>query len=100
MEDALCPVDWDSFDWGLVPYRLITEGVLHRCLLRSGVCVCLDPSLISLYLPSSYQKRIKWLGGWGWVDSTNIVPESTNIDQCCPGIDQSCVELDQIWPDK
>lgn len=30
LEEALCPVDWDEFDWGVVPYRLISDDVLHQ----------------------------------------------------------------------
>lgn len=34
LEDALCPVDWESFEWGVVPYRLISDDVLHQYFAR------------------------------------------------------------------
>lgn len=34
LEEAICPVDWDHFDWGLVPHRLITDSELHRYFAR------------------------------------------------------------------
>jgi len=39
LEEAICPVDWDEFEWGVVPYRLISDEVLHRYFARlpSGV---------------------------------------------------------------
>lgn len=30
LDDAIVPADWDQFDWGIVPYRLITDDVLHQ----------------------------------------------------------------------
>lgn len=30
LEEAICPVDWEEFEWGLVPYRLISMSLLHR----------------------------------------------------------------------
>lgn len=34
LDEAICPVDWDEFEWGLVPHRLITDDVLHRYFAR------------------------------------------------------------------
>lgn len=54
LEDALCPVDWDSFDWGLTPYRVITENVLHQYFSRlpSGVLltIAVDAALAGIPL--------------------------------------------------
>lgn len=30
LEEAICPIDWDQFDWGVVPFRVITYETLHR----------------------------------------------------------------------
>eukprot|EP00931_Biecheleriopsis_adriatica_P120711 TRINITY_DN95811_c0_g1_i1.p1 TRINITY_DN95811_c0_g1~~TRINITY_DN95811_c0_g1_i1.p1 ORF type:complete len:370 (+),score=89.80 TRINITY_DN95811_c0_g1_i1:50-1111(+) len=47
--EAICPVDWDEFEWGIVPYKLITDEVLHQYFARlpSGVLltVVLDACL-------------------------------------------------------
>ncbi|CAE8651545.1 unnamed protein product [Polarella glacialis] len=39
LEEAICPVDWDEFEWGIIPYKLITDEVLHQHFARlpSGV---------------------------------------------------------------
>lgn len=34
IDEAICPVDWNEFDWGVVPYRLITSEDLHRYFSR------------------------------------------------------------------
>lgn len=34
VDEAICPSDWDEFDWGVVPYRLITSADLHRYFSR------------------------------------------------------------------
>merc|ERR1712137_37994 len=34
LEEAICPVDWNEFDWGVLPHRLITDDVLHRYFAR------------------------------------------------------------------
>jgi len=49
LEEALCPCDWDEFEWGIVPYRLINDEMLHQYFSRlpSGVLltVVIDASL-------------------------------------------------------
>lgn len=49
IDEAICPLDWDEFDWGVVPYRLITSVDLHRYFSRlpSGclLTVVLDASI-------------------------------------------------------
>jgi len=30
LDEAICPIDWDEFEWGVVPYRLITDEILHQ----------------------------------------------------------------------
>jgi hypothetical protein len=49
IDEAICPLDWDEFDWGVVPYRLITDRDLHRYFskLPSGclLTVVLDASI-------------------------------------------------------
>lgn len=34
IDEAICPSDWDQFDWGVVPYRLITDHDMHRYFSR------------------------------------------------------------------
>lgn len=50
LEEAICPVDWDEFEWGLVPYRLINMATLHQYFakLPGGVLltVVLDASFV------------------------------------------------------
>lgn len=29
LDEALCPMDWEQFEWGVIPQRLITDDVLH-----------------------------------------------------------------------
>merc|ERR1719443_2857589 len=54
LDEAICPVDWDHFDWGLVPYRLITDDLLqHRfAKLPSGalLTVVIDASVAGSFL--------------------------------------------------
>merc|ERR1719359_946778 len=31
---ALCPADWDEYDWGVVPHKLITDELLHQYFVK------------------------------------------------------------------
>mmetsp|Transcript_47199 Transcript_47199/g.109154 ORF Transcript_47199/g.109154 Transcript_47199/m.109154 type:complete len:369 (+) Transcript_47199:77-1183(+) len=50
--DALCPVDWDGFDSGVMPHRLVDLSTLqkHFAHLPGGVCltVVLDTSIVGV----------------------------------------------------
>lgn len=50
LEEAICPIDWDEFDWGVVPYRLVTDYMLHQYFakLPAGVLltVFLDACIV------------------------------------------------------
>eukprot|EP00747_Dinoflagellata_sp_TGD_P192285 gnl/TRDRNA2_/TRDRNA2_56914_c0_seq1.p1 gnl/TRDRNA2_/TRDRNA2_56914_c0~~gnl/TRDRNA2_/TRDRNA2_56914_c0_seq1.p1 ORF type:complete len:352 (+),score=62.67 gnl/TRDRNA2_/TRDRNA2_56914_c0_seq1:127-1182(+) len=50
LDEAICPVDWDEFEWGVVPYRLITDEMLHQYFakLPSGalLTVVLDACIV------------------------------------------------------
>jgi len=67
LQQAICPVDWDEFDWGVVPYRLITDDVLHRYFARLppgalltivlDACFCSVPVRTPLLIDFEYSDR-------------------------------------------
>eukprot|EP00927_Polykrikos_kofoidii_P051266 TRINITY_DN45052_c0_g1_i1.p1 TRINITY_DN45052_c0_g1~~TRINITY_DN45052_c0_g1_i1.p1 ORF type:complete len:373 (-),score=49.09 TRINITY_DN45052_c0_g1_i1:47-1102(-) len=50
LDEAICPVDWEEFDWGVVPYRLITDDILHRFFARLPGGVLLTVVLDACFL--------------------------------------------------
>lgn len=67
LDEALCPVDWDEFEWGVVPYRLVGDELLHQYFakLPSGAlltvvldaCVVGAPVRVPLRIDFEYPDR-------------------------------------------
>jgi len=64
LEEALCPVDWDSYEWGVVPYRLITDEILHKYFARlpSGtlLTVAIDACVAGAALRIPLRINFEW----------------------------------------